>query len=160
MKRDRGFTLVELLISLAITSIPVVLLANVVSATMAAWQQARNRLDTYSSARRVIGRIQDEIRAALAAKDGMEFVENATELQGTTLPVAKTPENIFFVSPYPNSGSGDLCVIAYRFGHERARLERAFMDSAAASAIGQGSRFKVALPVRARTSNGAWWPTA
>ena len=79
-KRARAFTLVELLVALAITSILVVLLANVVSAALGAWQQGRNRLDTFSNARQLIGRIQDEITASIAAKDRIEFVENDSSL--------------------------------------------------------------------------------
>ena len=112
MKRRGGFSLVELLVALAITSLLVVLLTNVVSATLTAWQQGRSRLDTFSSARQLIGRIADEISGAIAIKDRIEFVENSTSLQGANPPAAKTSENIFFVAPYPNSAPGDLCVIA------------------------------------------------
>jgi len=142
-KRPHAFTLVELLVALAITSILVVLLANVVSATLSAWQQGRNRLDTFSNARQLIGRIQDEITAAVASKDQVQFVENATELNGTASATAKTSENVFFVAPYPNSGSGDLCVIAYRHDSTRHRLERRFKESSAAWNVPAAGRYKV-----------------
>jgi prepilin-type N-terminal cleavage/methylation domain-containing protein len=132
MKRERAFTLVELLVALAITAVLVVILANVVSATLGAWRQGRNRLDTFSNARQLIGRIADEISGAIAEKGRMEFVENASELKGATDPSPKTAENLFFIAPYPNSGSGDLCVIMYRLDAVNHRLERRFEDSASA----------------------------
>lgn len=144
MRRQRlGFTLVELLVALAITSMLVVLLTSVVNATLSAWAQGRNRLDTFANARRLIGRIQDEISAAIAAKDRIEFVENSAALAGSTAPVPKTSENVFFVTPYVNSGSGDLCVIAYRHDAAAHRLERAFKNSSDAWAAGPTARYKL-----------------
>lgn len=139
MKKREGFTLVELLVALAITSILVVLLTSVVSAALSTWRQGRNRLDTFSNARQLIGRLQDEISAATAAKDRIEFVENNSSLS-TTNP---TSENIFFVAPYPNSGSGDLCVIMYRHNTITHRLERRFKDSAGAWNVAPADRYKV-----------------
>lgn len=144
MRRPRlGFTLVELLVALAITSMLIVLLASVVNATLSAWAQGRNRLDTFANARQLIGRIQDEISAAIAAKDRIEFVENSPALAGSTAPVSKTSENVFFVAPYANSGSGDLCVIAYRHDAATHKLERAFKNSDDAWAAAPASRYKV-----------------
>ncbi|CAN5531075.1 hypothetical protein BH20VER1_BH20VER1_08270 [soil metagenome] len=157
MKKRAAFTLAELMIALAITAILVVLLANVVSATLNAWQQGRNRLDTFSSARQLIGRIGDEIGAARAVDDKIEFVENAGELgTGAAAPTPTTSENIFFVAPYPNSGAGDLCVIAYRHDAVGHRLERAFKDSAQAWNAGAGSRYKVT----GHADNFEWRPIA
>ena len=141
MKRN-AFTLVELLLALAITSILVVLLVSLVSATLGAWGQGHNRLATFSVARQTLGRISDEIGAALAATDRVEFIENDARL-GTNPPVPETSENVFFVTPYPNSGAGDLCVIAYRHDATNATLERAFKESEKAWAAGAVNRFKI-----------------
>src|ERR1700674_192458 len=144
MKRTGAFTLAELLVALAITSILVLLLANLGSATLTAWQQGRNRLDTFSNARQVMSRIGDEISGAVAAKDRIEFVENVSELDsGSNAPVPKTSENVFLVAPYPNSGAGDLCVIAYRHDTVNHRLERRFKDSASAWNVAVAQRYKV-----------------
>lgn len=139
--RARAFTLVEMLVALAITSLLVVLLASVVTATLGAWTQGRNRLDTFSTARQLISRMGDEVGAAMAASGQIEFVENDGSL-GTADP--RTSENIFFVAPYPNSGAGDLCVIAYRHDAAARRLERAFIDSATAWAATPATRYRVA----------------
>ena len=144
MKKEHAFTLAELLIALAITSILVVLLANVVNATLTAWRQGRSRLDTFSNARQLIGRLGDEITAAVAVQGGSEFVENAGELKCATAPAENQSENVFFVAPYPNSGGGDLCVIAYRHDANSRRLERAFKDSASAWAASPIDRYKLA----------------
>lgn len=143
MKKTRAFTLVELLLALAITSILVVLLVSVVSATLGAWQQGRNRIGTFSIARQHLSRIGDEIIGAVAATGRVEFVENDARLAGGTPADPEKSENVFFVAPYPNSGAGDLCVIAYRHNATAYTLERAFKDSAAAWAAGSVNRFKI-----------------
>jgi type II secretory pathway pseudopilin PulG len=142
MRPRAAFTLVELLLALTITAVLVVLLANVVSATLGAWQQGRTRLDTFANARQLIGRLTDEMKSAIASTSGIQFVENASELGGTA-PVPRTSENIFFVAPYPNTGSGDLCVLAYRHNATGNALERRFKDSSSAWNVAAADRYKV-----------------
>ncbi len=132
MRRSRAFTLVELLVALALTVILVLLLTSVVAATLGAWSQGRNRLDTYSNARQVLGRLGDELRGAMAnpAVGGsqIQFVENAA-LGAVPAATPETAESVFFVAPYPNLGAGDLCTIAYALDSTTHELKRAFRSS-------------------------------
>lgn len=130
-RRKQGFTLVELLLALAISSVLVLLLVNVVSAALNAWQQGRNQIDTFANARQALGRIADEIQGAIAspAPKTIEFSENVGILQPTPSPQQGVSEIVFFVAPYPNSAGGDLCVIAYRHNSTTHELQRAFVDS-------------------------------
>jgi prepilin-type N-terminal cleavage/methylation domain-containing protein len=139
-KRYAGFTLVELLVALAITSVLVLLLGNVVSAALKVWEQGRNRLDTFSNARFILGRIGDEISGAIAQSGRVQFVEDYPFSPG---PSATTPtaENVFFVAPYPNQQGGDLCVIAYALDTNTHQLRRAFKDSEQAWTIGATNRY-------------------
>lgn len=129
--RARGFTLVELLLALVISSVLIVLLVNVVSAALSVWEQGRNQIDTLANSRQALGRITDEIKGAIASPipNQIEFSENLAALQGTTPPVRQTSENVFFVAPHPNSAAGDLCVVAYRHNSDTHELQRAFVDS-------------------------------
>lgn len=127
MKRDKAFTLVELLVALAITVVLVLLLTGVVAATLGVWSQGRNRLDTYSSARQVLGRLTDELKGAVANSQ-VQFVENAT-LAAVPAPSPAVAENVFFVAPYPNLGAGDLCIVAYALDQTTHELKRAFRSS-------------------------------
>lgn len=140
MKKRAAFTLVELLVALAITSLLVVLLANVVSATLAAWEQGRNRLDTFSTARQLMNRLTDEMTAAVAATGQMEFVEDNNNIGSFD---ADQSENIFFVAPYPNFGAGDLCVVMYRHNKNTFQLERRFVNSADAWSVPATDRYKL-----------------
>lgn len=144
MKRpDRGFTLVELLLAMAITSLLIVLLGSVVFAALNIWQQGRNRLDTFANARFILGRIGDEMAGAAAAQGRIQFVENTSFSQGPP-PAPQKSENVFFVAPYPNDTAGDLCVIAYRHDATSFHLERAFRDSQAAWAPSAATRYRAA----------------
>lgn len=127
----RGFTLVELLVALAISAVLVLLLVNVVNAALNAWQQGRNQIDTFANARQALGRITDEIKGAIASPspNQIEFSENVASLQPTPAPQQGVSEIVFFVAPYPNAGAGDLCVIAYRHNSTTHELQRAFVDS-------------------------------
>jgi len=129
--RKQGFTLAELLVALAITAVLVLLLVNVVSAVLKAWQQGRNQIDTFANARQALNRIADEIKGAMASPspNQIEFSENVASLQSTPAPQQGVSEIIFFVAPYPNRSVGDLCVIAYRHNSTTHELQRAFVDS-------------------------------
>ncbi|MEY2561464.1 MAG: hypothetical protein QOG51_1879 [Verrucomicrobiota bacterium] len=154
--RVQGFTLVELLLALAISTVLIVLLVNVVSAALNVWEQGRNQIDTLASSRQTLARIADEIKGAIAspAPNQIEFSENLPTLQVSPAPVRQTSENIFFVAPYPNSASGDLCVIAYRHNKDTHTLERAFVDSQNAWGAG-ASRYRSA----GYTFNASDWRT-
>jgi type II secretory pathway pseudopilin PulG len=129
--RSLAFTLAELLVALAITSVLVLLLVNVVSAALNIWEQGRNQIDTLANARQALVRIADEIKGAVAspAPNQVEFAENVPGLGAFQ---GQTSENVFFVAPYPNSAAGDLCIIAYRHDTTTHELQRAFAESLSA----------------------------
>ena len=143
MKRSSfAFTLVELLVAMAITSLLVLLLGGVVSGALSVWQQGRSRLDTFANARFILGRIGDEITGAAAQPGRVQFVENTSIY--TPAPLPGTSENIFFVAPYPNNAAGDLCVIAYRHDPTSFHLDRAFKDSEVGWAPNAAARYRAA----------------
>jgi len=157
MKRQTGFTLAELLVALAITSVLATLLLSMVSATMNVWQQGRNQIDTFSNARQVLGRIADELKGAIANSQ-VQFAENLSSIKGSTPPAAKTSENVFFVAPYPNSAAGDLCVIAYRHNADTYELQRAFLKSDDAWNGGAATRYQATNYTTSLSDNSSTGP--
>jgi type II secretory pathway pseudopilin PulG len=147
MRQSTAFTLVELLVALAVTVVLVLLLASVVAATLGAWTQGRNRLDTSSKGRQILGRLSDELKGATAnsAVGGsqIQFIENAA-LDGVPFPTPGTAENVFFVAPYSNLGAGDLCTIAYSLDTGTHELKRAFRSSDQVWTDAAANRFQVA----------------
>jgi type II secretory pathway pseudopilin PulG len=146
MRRSTAFTLVELLVALVITVVLVLLLASVVAATFGAWTQGRNRLDTSSKGRQILGRLSDELKGATAnsavGESQIQFVEN-TALGAVPSPVPGMAENAFFVAPYPNLGPGDLCTIAYSLDTGTHELKRAFRSSDQVWADPAANRYQV-----------------
>ena len=143
MKSTRGFTIVELLVALAITTLLVVLLVNVVSATLSVWEQGRSDRHLCQCTANP-GRIADEIAGAIASPSPrqVEFSEDLSTIQRNTVPIPTTSENIFFVAPYPNSNAGDLCVIAYRHNNDTHTLERGFIQSQIAWKNGAPTKYQ------------------
>lgn len=149
MNRARGFSLLELLLALAITAILVVLLVNVVAAALNVWEAGRNQIDTFANARQILGRLGDEIIGATAspAPRQIEFSENLLVIRGTSDPINDRSENLFFVAPYPNavpspSPAADLCAFAYRHNNDTHTLERGFVQSNLAWKNGSSSRYQ------------------
>lgn len=125
----RGFTLLEVLIATAITTLLVVVLMSVVSGALSVWHRGAAQVDTFVNARQVLIRICDELQGAFAKSGQLEFTENAGQLQGTSAPQAGVSENLFFVTPTLNSAAGDLCAVAYRHNADTRTLQRAFIKS-------------------------------
>ncbi len=170
--RTGAFTLAELLVALAITTVLATLLISVASATMSVWQRGMSQIDTFATARQSLLRIADELKGATASNQ-VEFSENvltaAFQSGGPSptpnpqpTPQAGKSENLFFVAPYPNVGAGDLCVIAYRHididtssnGANSHTLQRAFVDSSASMSGGTTPTPSPAAAVNRYQSSG------
>lgn len=145
MKRLQAFSLVELLIAVAVTSILVVLLTSAVGAALAVWQQGRGRIDVSSTTRQVLQRITDELTGVVAIRDRAQFVENVSSLSSAGgFPTEGIAENVFFIAPIPNLRNGDLCVVAYRLNSDSLELQRGFLDSEQSWGAGGAPRYMAA----------------
>lgn len=69
MKGRAGFTLVELMVAVAITTLLVVLLVNIGESAGSAWQRGAAQAETYSTARGSIGMIGRELEGAVIDLD-------------------------------------------------------------------------------------------
>ena len=123
-----AFTLVEVLISVAITTIIVVLLFQVFAAAAAQWQTADQRIDTFRDARAAMHIIKRDLsRANVAANSGMLRL---TDFFGGFAKEA------YAITPTANLGKSDLCSVGYYCswdpGSKTFTLRRAFRDSDAA----------------------------
>ena len=140
-ERRAAFSLAELLIAVAVTSVLVVLLTSAVAAGLGVWQQGRGRIDVSSTTRQVLQRITDELTGAIAATGRAQFVENVASLRGTADAIPERAENVFFIAPMPNTQNGDLCVIAYRLNNDSHELQRGFADSLQSWNAGGSARY-------------------
>ncbi|HSH37485.1 MAG TPA: prepilin-type N-terminal cleavage/methylation domain-containing protein [Chthoniobacterales bacterium] len=134
--RHRGaFSLVEVLISIAITTVIVVLLFQVFVAAATQWQASDQRIDTFRDARAALHFIaRDLSRAHVNASAGM------LRLSDTFGDFAK---EAYAVTASANSGKSDLCAVGYYCAWDGATktftLKRLFRDSDAAFGLLKGA---------------------
>ncbi len=65
----RGFTLVEMLVSISIVSFMLVVLAQVTGLTEKAWRLEQNRIDNFTKARSMLDLISDDLQRAVIRSD-------------------------------------------------------------------------------------------
>ena len=69
MKRRSGFSLVELLVAIAITTMLVLLLTNIGESAGSAWQRGAAQAETYSTARGSVSMLGRELEGAVIDLD-------------------------------------------------------------------------------------------
>jgi prepilin-type N-terminal cleavage/methylation domain-containing protein len=78
LRRRRGFTLVELMVAMAILSIMGLGLAQVLSLSLQTWQQGRIRADCYTKARAVLDVVTADIQRGVFRPDLKNFPSSLT----------------------------------------------------------------------------------
>ncbi len=129
----RGFTLVELLVSMAITIGIVVLLARVLAAAASIWQLADQRIDTFRDARAAMQLMTNDLGRADINGDPQMLTLGDISSDGTYAGSASA------VAPMKNTGKSDLCAVTYYLnwngGVNAYSLSRSFKDSDATASI-------------------------
>lgn len=120
-----AFTLLELMVAMAVMSILLVLLLNMVDSGTRLWRVNENRVDSYREARAALGIISRDLQNALAGTNSTgNFLLNAsafTNLTGVGNLVSDTNQGaaFFFLSALPAkaqdiaSNKSDVCQVGY-----------------------------------------------
>jgi prepilin-type N-terminal cleavage/methylation domain-containing protein len=134
--RRRGFTLVELLASMALLALIALMVFTIFNQSTKVWKKAGARTDQYIAARAVLDQIARELRGAVMVPEGRFAVPDGganakgcmpflvlhaggpdDALQGwrdsTTGREQPCSDQIYFVAPVENSGKQDYCLIGY-----------------------------------------------
>ncbi len=72
-----GFSLLELLVAMAVLSLILVLLFNAVTAVTNTWRRGMARIDNFSKARAVLGLLDRDVQSMVLRKDLAAFVDEA-----------------------------------------------------------------------------------
>lgn len=111
----RAFTLVELLISIAILSLLVVLLANLLGGVSRAWTSGERQVQTFQDGRAALDLISRELAQAVISPR-LQFIQNPGTLDplltGTVTQVANT-EGVFWQAPLTSNAAGNLFETGY-----------------------------------------------
>ena len=122
-----GFTLLELLVALAVLSLLIIMLMSMVDSGAKLWRENENRVEAYREARAALGMIERDLRNALAMNDTNFIRLNASAF--TNLQEADVQKDtnrasaIFFLSAQPAAAQdlaankGDVCEVGYFLGY-------------------------------------------
>jgi type II secretory pathway pseudopilin PulG len=122
-----AFTLLELLVAIAVTVLIVVMLSGVFTAAGKQWQSADQKIDSFRDARAALQIIDRDLGRAHVTGDAQMLTLSNLDGSGSFAKEA------FAVTPIPNSGKSDLCVVGFYCVWDAASktysLKRLFRDS-------------------------------
>jgi type II secretory pathway pseudopilin PulG len=128
LRRNRAFTLIELLTACTIAVLVLTLALQIFSATTDLWQHSAQRSDTFREARAALDLMARDLRMTLPA-EGAPMLKIGYE----TPEEDRTYEEIYAITSLPDPGKPSLCGIGYRcVWDEDARcyvLKRSFREA-------------------------------
>lgn len=110
----RAFTLVELLVSMAVLSIIIVAIAGLSNSTAQIWSGGERTVENNQTGRAVLEIIARELSQAVVSSR-LPFVQNPTLPAGANQRTSNgvTADSIFWVAPLTSTNSGNLCEVGY-----------------------------------------------
>lgn len=131
-----GFTLVELLVAMVVTSLVILLISRVLFGAAQVWRHSSQRVETWREARAAIHCMERDLATTAPVEAGgarlppMLFARHPATPEGDF-----RNEELYFLTMLPQGGRGSLCAVGYRaVWDEEARcyrLMRRFMPGAA-----------------------------
>jgi len=107
----RGFTLVEMLISMAIFSLLLVMVLLMLGEVSRAWISGERRVESFQNGRAVLELIVRELAQA-AISDKLQFVQDPK--LGAAVPnLAPNSSSLFWQAPIISTTNGNMCVVGY-----------------------------------------------
>jgi prepilin-type N-terminal cleavage/methylation domain-containing protein len=126
-----GFTMIELLVAMAVLALLVVMLLGIVESGTKLWRENEGRIDSYREARAALGIISRDLANTIAANSSNNFfingtlnanafsklvnvqnLETNTNYAGAALFLASFPRTAQF-STNPNENKSDVCEVGY-----------------------------------------------
>jgi prepilin-type N-terminal cleavage/methylation domain-containing protein len=126
--KQRGFTLVELIVGLSVTSVLVVLMLGVFNDSSIVWQRNDEKLDTFREARAALQVMSRDLASVApipktdATRDALgnlpadvlaDFPVLALQPHPDGDPDDRVNEEIYALTSTPNLGTGNLCAVGY-----------------------------------------------
>ncbi len=110
----RGFTLVEMLVAMAVLGILAVLLAEIANRACAAWMRGEAQASRSQAVRAVMNFLGTDLRCALrplnpADQESFQFVENPPGLSQDF----RNRDSLFWQSAVGNSDAGEVAIVGY-----------------------------------------------
>jgi GxxExxY protein len=131
VKKASAFTMLELLVSMAVLSLLVVVLLSMVDNATKMWRQSENRVDAYREARAALNLMASDLASIYASTNTNFFY---FDREPKPLPTVSTDldGNLFFVTAIPTKAQGndpsdvpeksDLCTVGYFAGFDETSI--------------------------------------
>lgn len=128
--RTRAFTILELLVAMAVLAILVVMMMGLVTSATTLWKQSENRVDAFREARAALTIISRDLGNLLASTNTNYFLLNSHGAFSKVPSGAETHEHragaIFFLASLPKNAQdpvslSDACEVGYFLGFERTK---------------------------------------
>lgn len=116
-KRFQAFSLIELLVAVAVTSVLLVLLSELLSVTLHQYRRETDEHVKNAEAHAVLDLLEEDLRAAVIKGDGSEWLNvKRIRMEDST----ETPWLMFLSRPTDSGGvkSGDVCAVSYRVEYQ------------------------------------------
>lgn len=125
-KERRAFTLLELLVAMALLTILVVMLMSMVDNATKLWRSNENRVESYREARAALNLMVNDLKSIYASTNAALFQTNAS----AAFEAVGGEGQIFFISALPQSAQdtnsrSDLCEVGYFLKYGRSSLSSA-----------------------------------
>lgn len=121
-----GFTLLELLVAMALLAILVVLLLGIVDNGAKLWRTSENRVDSYREARAALGVMSRDLQGVVAGTNTNYFRLNDTSYTPSGATMGTNASSLFFLTALPktaqwssssNVNKSDICQVGYFVGY-------------------------------------------
>lgn len=118
IKKAAAFTMLELLVAMAVLSLLVVLLLSMVDNATKMWRQSENRVDAYREARAALNVIASDLASIYTSANTNFFRINDSTVSIQPTSTSST-NNIFFIAALPaaaqdvGKNKSDLCEVGY-----------------------------------------------
>jgi prepilin-type N-terminal cleavage/methylation domain-containing protein len=125
-KREHAFTLLELLVAMAVLAILVLMLMNMVDSATRLWRINENRVEGYREPRAALGIVARDLKTAMAGTNMQFFRLNDAGYVPAGATVGTNASHVFFLSAMPagaqwtsnaTPNKSDICEIGYFVGY-------------------------------------------
>lgn len=115
--KNRGFTLIEVLLALFLTAILITILSVVFNTGLRAYRQGKDLMDITRKAQLLLGQMTRELPGAMVQISGST----------TYIPFIGNGNSVYFVAPIDNNGDIDLCEVGYFYDSTVNAVRRHFL---------------------------------
>lgn len=126
--RSSAFTLLELMVSMAVLSLIIVLLLSIVDNATTMWRQSENRVDAYREARAALNVIANDLASIYRSSNTNFFRLDDPSIVIDAPPPASLDDPLFFLTALPtgaqdpDSNKSYICAVGYFLGYNSTSL--------------------------------------